>query len=102
MNKLAYQIGVLAAKTAALGTSVDGWKARKPSRDSATALASLFKNHNADIRSTPDNKTRPEGDKNDKERSFWGPEGSPQAGDALSRQSDMGYSAQMLPGYSGV
>jgi hypothetical protein len=102
MNKLAYQIGVMTAKLAA-GMSIDSWKPRKPGKDSASRLARLFQQQHSDTIQGPDNKTKILDDPHNKERSFWGPECSPeQGGDVLSRQSDLNYDPQMLGHFGGV
>ncbi len=101
MNKLGYHVGEMAAKLAA-GVSIDAWKPRKPTKDSASRLALLFQQHNATTHQGPDNKTKDYDDPHNKERSFWGAPGDPHGGDALSRQSDLGYSAQMLPTFTGA
>ena len=100
MNKLGYQIGVMTAKLAA-GMALSTLKPTNR-KDSASRLAKLFQNQHSVTNSTPDNKTKPEDTPHDKERSFWGPASSPDAGDALGRQSDLGYDLAQRGSYGGV
>lgn len=94
MNKLGYEVGVMAAKIAA-GMDLDTWKKQEPRNDAASRLARLFQNHNATTHQGPDNKTKTHDDPHNKERSFWGKPVDPSGGDALMRQSDLGYDPTM-------
>jgi hypothetical protein len=84
----------MAAKTAA-GVDIRAFSNRPAqSKDSASALASLFKQHKMDIHAGPDNKTKE--DSKDREQSMWGKPTDPSGMDALSRQSDLNYDPMML------